>query len=158
VAGSAAGRADALQWLFFLSQHIMPAAARSPCAYAPKSSDPLDEATVARARRRCPRLAVLEGQLAKNRWLLGPEFSLVDCGYCPVLNVIEKAGFSLAGVPKTSAYLDAAAPARLAADAETARALAPEPGSPLSGQRATTRGRGAGRVPEHRHHADEAEE
>jgi glutathione S-transferase len=69
---------------------------------------PLDEATVARGEKALPTaLAVLEGQLAKNEWLLGPEFSLVDCGYCPVLNVIEKAGFSLTGVPKTSAYLDA---------------------------------------------------
>ena len=42
-----------------------------------------------------------------SRWMLGADFSLVDCAYCPVLNVIEKAGFSLAGFPSASAYLNA---------------------------------------------------
>jgi len=26
--------------------------------------------------------------------MLGSDFSLVDCAYCPILNVIDKAGFS----------------------------------------------------------------
>jgi glutathione S-transferase len=31
----------------------------------------------------------------------------VDCAYCPVLNVVEKAGFSLAPYPNVSACLNA---------------------------------------------------
>jgi GST-like protein len=52
-------------------------------------------------------LGVLEGQLAKGKWMLGSDFSLVDCAYCPVLNVIEKAGFSLGEFPRVGAYLEA---------------------------------------------------
>jgi glutathione S-transferase len=37
---------------------------------------------------------------------LGNDFTLVDCAYCPILNVIEKAGFSLGDFPKVRAYLD----------------------------------------------------
>jgi glutathione S-transferase len=39
--------------------------------------------------------------------MLGADFSLVDCAYCPVLNVVEKAGFSLTGFPHAGAYLNA---------------------------------------------------
>ena len=52
-------------------------------------------------------IRVVDGQLAKNRWMLGADFSLVDCAYCPILNVIEKAGFSFAEFPRVGAYLDA---------------------------------------------------
>ena len=69
---------------------------------------PVDEATVARGEKALPTpLAVVEGQLAKNQWILGSDFSLVDCAYCPVLNVVEKAGFSLGEFPRLGAYLDA---------------------------------------------------
>src|SRR5437899_1067086 len=106
---STAGRADALKWLFFLSQHIMPAAGEVALRLRAKLFGvPLDEATVARGEAALPgALAVVEGQLATTKWLLGAGFSLADCAYCPILNVIEKAGFSLAGFPKTRAYLDA---------------------------------------------------
>src|SRR5215471_1711445 len=68
---------------------------------------PADETVIARGEKALPAvLGILEGQLAKNIWLLGSEFSLVDCAYCPILNVIEKAGFSLAGLPRVEAYLD----------------------------------------------------
>ena len=105
---SPAGRANALKWLFFLSQHIMPAAGEVALRIRAKVLGiPLDEATVARGEKALPAaFAILENQLTKTKWLIGPEFSLVDCAYCPVLNVVEKAGFSLAGFPKVSAYLD----------------------------------------------------
>ena len=38
---------------------------------------------------------------------MGDDFTLVECAYGPVLNVVEKAGFSFGAFPKTSAYLDA---------------------------------------------------
>jgi glutathione S-transferase len=53
---SAAERADALKWLFYLSQHIMPAAGEVALRIRAKVLGiPLDEATVARGDRRCPR-------------------------------------------------------------------------------------------------------
>jgi GST-like protein len=106
---STAERADALKWLFYLSQHIMPAAGEVALRIRAKVLGiPLDEATVARGEQALPApIGILEGRLATNRWLLGADFSLVDCAYCPVLNVIEKAGFSLAAYPNVSAYLEA---------------------------------------------------
>jgi glutathione S-transferase len=52
-------------------------------------------------------IRIVEGQLAKGKWLMGDGFTLVDCAYGPVLNVIEKAAFSFGEFPKVSAYLDA---------------------------------------------------
>jgi len=106
---SAAGRAQALQWLFFLSQHVMPAAGEVALRIRSRVTGvPADETVIARGEHALPAvLSVLEGQLENGRWLLGSEFSLVDCAYCPILNVIEKAGFSFAGFPKVLAYLDA---------------------------------------------------
>jgi GST-like protein len=105
---SAAGRAQALQSLFFLSQHVMPAAGEVALRIRSRVTGvPADETVIARGERAL--LAVLgtrEGQLANNNWLLG-EFSLVDCAYCPILNVIEEAGFRIAGFPKVQAYLHA---------------------------------------------------
>jgi glutathione S-transferase len=105
-----AGRAEALQWLFFLSQHMMPLAGEVALRIRAKVLGiPLDEVTVAHGEKALPDpIRVVEGHLAKHRWMLGGEFSLVDCGYCPILNVIEKAGFSFAEFPRVSAYLDAA--------------------------------------------------
>src|SRR5215468_12109892 len=105
---SAAGRAQALQWLFFLSQHVMPAAGEVALRIRSRVTGvPADETVIARGEQALPPvLSILEGQLAKNKWLLGSEFSLVDCAYCPILNVIEKAGFSFADFPKVQTYLD----------------------------------------------------
>jgi GST-like protein len=106
---SPAGRANALKWLFFLSQHIMPPAGEAALRIRAKILGiPLDDAIVARGEKALPAaFAVVENQLTKTKWLIGAEFSLVDCAYCPILNVVEKAGFSLAGFPKVSAYLNA---------------------------------------------------
>jgi glutathione S-transferase len=106
---AAAERADALKWLFFLAQHIMPPAGEVALRIRAKVLGiPVDEATAALGEQALPApLGVLEGRLGTNRWMLGADFSLVDCAYCPVLNVIEKAGFSFAAFPNVSAYLEA---------------------------------------------------
>jgi glutathione S-transferase len=105
---SAAGRADALRWLFFLSGHVAPLAGEVALRIRAKVLGiPADEATIAHGEKALPGvIAIVEDQLAKNKWLLGAEFSLVDCAYCPILNVVEKAGFSFASFPKVKAYLD----------------------------------------------------
>jgi glutathione S-transferase len=104
-----AERAEALQWRFFLAQHIMPHAGEVALRIRAKVVGiPVDEATVARGEKALPApLGVVESQLEKNNWMLGSDFSLADCAYCPVLNVIDKAGFSFAEFSRVSAYLDA---------------------------------------------------
>jgi glutathione S-transferase len=107
---TATGRADALRWLFFLSTHISPPATdlafnRIAVKFA---GLPGDEAAIARGEKALPDVInIVEGQLAKNKWIMGEDLTLVDCAYCPVLNVIEKAGFSYGDFPKVRAYLDA---------------------------------------------------
>jgi glutathione S-transferase len=107
-----AGRADALHWLFFLSQHLMPPAGEVALRFRAKVfGRPLDavgEATIKRGEEALPAvLAILEQRLSGNTWVMGAEFGLVDCAYCPVLNVIDKSGFDLSAFPKVAVYLDA---------------------------------------------------
>ncbi len=107
---TAAGRADALRWLFFLAAHISPSA--TDLAFNRIAVRLLgiagDEEAIARGEKALPGvIGILESQLANGKWMLGNEFSLVDCGYTPVLNVIEKAGFSYRSFPKVQGYLDA---------------------------------------------------
>ena len=104
---SAVGRAEALRWLFFLSQHIMPPAGEVALRFREKLfGRPVDEPTVKRGEEALsPVLAILEDHLAHNKWMIGAEFSLVDCAYCPVLNVIEKSGFGFAEFPRVVAFL-----------------------------------------------------
>ncbi|MBV8360040.1 MAG: glutathione S-transferase family protein [Deltaproteobacteria bacterium] len=107
---TAAGRADALRWLFFLSGHISPSA--TDLAFnrvaAKLLGIPGDQDAIARAEKALPAvIGIIEGQLTKGKWILGNEFSLVDCDYTPVLNVIEKAGLNYRDFPKVQAYLDA---------------------------------------------------
>jgi GSH-dependent disulfide-bond oxidoreductase len=106
---SPAGHAEALRWLFFSSQHLMPAAGDVALRIRAKLfGRPVDEATVARGEEALPApLAILEDHLAHNKWMMGAEFGLVDCAYCPILNVIEKAGFGFGKFPRVAAYLEA---------------------------------------------------
>src|ERR1700758_5639576 len=77
---SAGGRAEALQWLFFLSPHIMPAAGQVAVGIRAKVLGiASDEAPIASGEKALPDpIGVVEGQLTKNRWITGAEFSLVD--------------------------------------------------------------------------------
>jgi glutathione S-transferase len=107
---TAAGRADALRWLFFLSGHISPSA--TDLVFNRIASKvlgiPGDQDAIARAEKALPGvIGIVEGQLARGRWILGNEFSLVDCAYTPYLNAIEKAGFGYGDFPKVQSYLDA---------------------------------------------------
>jgi glutathione S-transferase len=106
---SVSGKADALRWLFFLSGHIAPSA--TDLAFNRIAvrllGIPGDQEAIARGEKALPgMIEIIESRLATRQWLLGREFSLVDCGYGPVLNVIEKAGFSFSQFPKVAAYLE----------------------------------------------------
>jgi glutathione S-transferase len=105
-----AGRADGQRWLFFLSTHVSPPA--SDLAFNRIAVKVLglkgDEDAIARGEKALPGvLSILEGQLAKGTWLLGDDFSLVECAAGPILNVIEKAGFNCRNFPRVQAYLNA---------------------------------------------------
>jgi glutathione S-transferase len=50
-------------------------------------------------------ISIVEGKLGKSKWLLGNDFTLVDCAYAPILNITEKAGFSYEEFPKVRAYI-----------------------------------------------------
>lgn len=107
---SAQSRADALRWLFFLSAHISPPTGdlvynRIAVKFL---KIPADDDAIARGEKALPPvIRILEGQLAKVKWLLGNEFTLVECAYGPVLHVLEKAGFNFGEFPKVRAYMDA---------------------------------------------------
>ena len=107
---SAPRRADALRWLFFLSGHVSPPAAdlaRNRIAVKFFGGKP-DEDAIARGEKALPDvIRIVDGQLAKSKWLLGDDFTLVDCAYGPILNVADKAGFSFSDFQKVRAYLDA---------------------------------------------------
>jgi glutathione S-transferase len=107
---SAAGRANALRWLFYMSGDISPAA--TDLAFnriaAKLLGLPVDEGAIERGEKVMPKvIKTVETHLGKGKWMLGDEFSLVDCGFGPVLNVIEKAGFSYGDFPKVRGYLEA---------------------------------------------------
>ena len=52
-------------------------------------------------------IRIVEGKLAKSKWLLDNDFTLVDCAYAPILNITEKAGFSFEEFPNVRAYMEA---------------------------------------------------
>jgi glutathione S-transferase len=105
-----AGRADALRWMFFLTSAISPAATEvvfNRIAVKLSGGTP-DEAAIARGEKALPEpIRILDQHLADRKWMLGDEFSLVDCNYGPVLNVLDRAGFSFNDFPHVRAYLEA---------------------------------------------------
>jgi glutathione S-transferase len=104
------GRADALRWLFFLTSAISPPAtevAFNRIAVKLSGGTP-DEAAIARGEKALPDpIRIVDQHLATHKWMLGDEFSLVDCDYGPTLNVLDKAGFTFGDFPRVRAYLEA---------------------------------------------------
>jgi len=107
---SVAGRAEALKWMFFLTSAISPPAtevAFNRIAIKLRGGTP-DEAAIERGEKALVApLQVIEQRLTANKWMLGAEFSLVDCDYGPTFNVLDKAGVNFGDFPKTRAYLEA---------------------------------------------------
>jgi glutathione S-transferase len=105
-----AENAKALRWLFFLSAHLSPPT--TDLAFNRIAAKLLglkpDEDAIARGEKALPDVVrILDGQLAKNKWLLGDDFSLVDCACGPIVNVLEKAEFSYREFPHVQNYIDA---------------------------------------------------
>ena len=104
-----ARRADALRWLFFLASAISPPATElvfNRIAVKLSGGTP-DEAAIARGEKALPDpIRIVDEHLANRKWMLGDEFSLVDCDYGPVLNVLDRAGFSFNDFPRVRAYLE----------------------------------------------------
>jgi glutathione S-transferase len=105
-----AGRADAMRWLFFLTSAISPPAtevAFNRIAVKLSGGVP-DEAAIARGEKALPDpIRIVDQHLADRKWMLGEEFSLVDCDYGPIFNVLDRAGFSFGDFPRVRAYLEA---------------------------------------------------
>jgi glutathione S-transferase len=105
-----AERADALRWLFFLTSSISPPAtelAFNRIAVKFTGATP-DEAAIARGEKGLPEpIRIVDQHLATRKWMIGNEFSLVDCDYGPTLNVLDKAGFDFGKFPRVRAYLEA---------------------------------------------------
>lgn len=105
------GRGEAMQWLFFEARHLSaPIGALWFNDYAaPLRSRTVDQQARQNAEMGLPHpLRVLERRLASNDWLLGAEFTLVDCCYAPLLDALSLSRFDLSGYPAVRAYLDEA--------------------------------------------------
>lgn len=108
---SAAGKADALRWLFFEARHLSDPIGTLWFAefVAPRLKIPVDAAGTAPAREAlAPLLRVLDDPLGARPWLLGEAFSLVDCCYGPVLDALSLSTFDLGPFPGVRRYLEAA--------------------------------------------------
>ena len=107
---TAAGRADAIRWLFYLSGTISPPAtelAFNRIAVKFSGGTP-DEAAIARGEKGLAApIRIVDQHLASRQWMLGDQFSLVDCDYGPVFNVIDRAGFSFSDYPHVRSYIEA---------------------------------------------------
>ena len=62
-------------------------------------------AAEAAAKKSARYLAVLNDHLGKDAWMLGSEYSLVDCCYGPVLDALALAGEYIEAYPALKAYL-----------------------------------------------------
>ena len=107
---SSAGRADALRWLFYLTSTISPPATDlvyNRIAVRLSGGTP-DEAAIARGEMALPgTIRIIESHLQSKQWMLGADFSLIDCDYGPTFNVIDRAGFSFGDFPRVREYLEA---------------------------------------------------
>jgi glutathione S-transferase len=104
----AAGRADALRWLFFEARHLSESIGNLwfNDFVAPQAKAPVDAAARERgAAEIAEPLSVVNAQLGKHTFVTGPELSLVDCCYGAVLDALSLSRFELAPYPHVRAYL-----------------------------------------------------
>jgi GST-like protein len=98
----------AAKWMFFESRHLAePVGELWLNGYVARlMKRPPDTLAVERAQKGSARyLAVLDEHLQGHEWLLGSEYSLVDCCYGPMLDALALAGEYLSAYPAIDAYL-----------------------------------------------------
>ena len=103
-----AGRAAAFQWLFYEAPTV--SAHAGPLWYidvvGPRIGLERDEARYARARKGTEKaLRILDDHLQSHDWMLGSEFSLVDCAYAPVLDALGLSRFNVLQYPAITAWM-----------------------------------------------------
>jgi glutathione S-transferase len=102
------GKGAAAKWLFFESRHLSePIGELWFNGYVARLMNrPPDTLAQERARKNGARyLSVVNEHLARSEWLLGGEFSLVDCCYGPMFDALAIAGEDLAAYPALGGYL-----------------------------------------------------
>jgi GSH-dependent disulfide-bond oxidoreductase len=104
----AEGKGRAAKWLHFESRHLSePIGELWFNGYVARLMErPPDTLAIERARKAGARyLALVNERLDRQAWMLGEEFSLVDCCYAPVLDALSVAGDELAAYPAIGRYL-----------------------------------------------------
>jgi len=106
--GDAEGRGQAAKWLFFEARHLSePVRDLWMNGYLARQMGRAADTLAAEAaeKKSARYLAVLEGHLGKETWMLGDQFSLVDCCYGPVLDAFALAGDYIEGYPALKEYV-----------------------------------------------------
>lgn len=104
------GKADATRWLFFESRHLSDSVGRlwfndyvMPQVVGREGDT---EARDIGAENIPGELDVVEKQLSANDFMLGEDFSLIDCCYGPVLDALSLSNLDLEDYPGIRAYID----------------------------------------------------
>ncbi len=106
--GDAAGKGAAAKWLFFESRHLSePIGELWFNGYVARLMNrPPDTLARERAEKGGARyLSVVNEHLERNEWMLGDEYSLVDCCYGPMFDALSLAGDYLAPYPAAAGHL-----------------------------------------------------
>jgi len=106
--GDAEGRGQAAKWLFFEARHLSePVRDLWMNGYVARQLGRAADTLAAEAaeKKSARYLAVLEAHLGKETWMLGDQFSLVDCCYGPVLDALALAGDYIEAYPALKEYV-----------------------------------------------------
>ena len=106
--GDAERKGTAAQWLFFESRHLSePIGDLWFNGYVARLMNrPPDTLAAERAEKHVSRyLAVADAHLERHRWMLGDDFSLVDCCYGPVFDALALAGAYIEAYPAIGRHL-----------------------------------------------------
>jgi len=104
----AEGKGVAAKWLYFEARHLSePIGELWFNGYVARLMNrPPDTMAQERAQKNGARyLAVADEHLGRNEWMLGEQFSLLDCCYGPMFDALSLAGEYLAAYPALGEYL-----------------------------------------------------
>ena len=104
----AQGKGIAAKWLFFEARHLSePIGELWFNGYVARLMDrPPDTMARDKAEKKVARyLSVVNEHLERHEWLLGAEFSLVDCCYGPMFDALSLAGEYIAAYPAMARHL-----------------------------------------------------